>query len=283
MFLSNFQKKCLINSEKFEQLLKLSAAFIDKTLFIKEFFGGSLDEESDAKQILVTAPSRFGKSMMMNTLKVFCEPDVDEQGHIVTCVKKNEDGKWVEDKSKTPTKSYRLFKTVIGNKPLQIYSCTCPTKHEDDNLENGTCDSRQFFYQHCGQHPVIFISLKHSSCDDWDDFIVGLKQSLLQAYKQHKYLGDKRSNLPEYDREDFNLFCKGNKRKMKEGEAVISELDKQDLKFSLLKLVKYLYIQFKRKVLILIDEFDAPLIMLLHSSENVKNRTTYRKSFGIQV
>jgi hypothetical protein len=272
MFLSNFQKDCLIDSEEFEQLLLRSGALIDKTLFIKCFFEGSLNEKSGAKKILITAPSRFGKSVIMNTLKVFCEPDVDEQGNIVTCLEKNVAGKWVEDKNKTPPKNYKLFKTVIRTKHLQIYSCTCPTKHMDDDLEDGTCDSRQFFYQHCGQHPVIFFSLKDISPHNWNAFIETLKRSLCKTYKRHGYLGDdKQSHLSERDRAKFNLFCNGEKGEMKEGKEIISELSEDNLRHSLDQLVEYLCSQFNKTVLILIEEFDAPLMKLLHNPEqNIK-------------
>jgi hypothetical protein len=269
---SDDNKNCLIASEEFEELLLTSIAFIDKTLFIKKIFRRSLNEKSWAEKILITAPSRFGKSVIMNTLKVFCEPDVDEQGNIVTCLKKNVAGKWVEDKNKTPPKNYKLFKTVIRNKHLQIYSCTCPTKHMDDDLENGTCDSRQFFYQHCGQHPVIFFSLKDISPHNWNGFIETLKESLCQTYKKHMYLGDQRGRLDEDMKLEFNLFLKGKKRVLdKEGRPITLELDEDNLRYSLYKLIEYLYIQFNKRVLILIEEFDAPLMKLLHNpEENIK-------------
>ncbi|XP_064211472.1 uncharacterized protein LOC103313954 [Tribolium castaneum] len=273
---SDNRKSCLIASEQFKDLLRKSYAFVDKTLFIQKFFGfdPSYDpnEELSAESMLITAPSRFGKSVIMNTLKVFCEPDVDEQGNIVTCLKKNVAGKWVEDKNKTPPKNYKLFKTVIRNKHLQIYSCTCLTKHMDDDLENGTCDSRQFFYQHCGQHPVIFFSLKDISPHNWNGFIKTLKESLCQTYKKHMYLGDQRSRLDEDMKLEFNLFLKGKKRDLdKEGQPITLKLDEEDLRYSLYNLIEYLYIQFNKTVLILIEEFDAPLMKLLHNpEENIK-------------
>ncbi|RZC41314.1 AAA-ATPase like domain containing protein, partial [Asbolus verrucosus] len=51
------------NTSKFEEIVKLES-FVDKSLFIKAFF-------QTKDPVLVTAPSRFGKSTNMNILKQF--------------------------------------------------------------------------------------------------------------------------------------------------------------------------------------------------------------------
>ena len=54
-----------------------SAAFVDKTLLIKDFV------KSGDKVVLITCPRRFGKSTNMSMIKVFLEMEVNHDGLMI--------------------------------------------------------------------------------------------------------------------------------------------------------------------------------------------------------
>ena len=67
--------KFVTNPDTFANLITKSDIFVDKSLFIKEI----LDDSQHAN--LITRPPRWGKSLNMDMLKTFLEPDVDENGN----------------------------------------------------------------------------------------------------------------------------------------------------------------------------------------------------------
>lgn len=89
----------LPNSTDFEEITKCSG-FIDKTLFIQEFFN------FQTKYHIFTRPRKFGKSTNMNMLKRFVQLEVDQGGKI---------------KRKYQTYAYQLFTNRTLN--LRISSC----------------------------------------------------------------------------------------------------------------------------------------------------------------
>lgn len=256
------QVNIVLDSEDFDDILYFSDAFVDKTLFVRQFFverqNLPKNKEQLARKVLITAPNCFGKSVIMSMLKKFLEIVVNKEGKQDICVKKNEAGKWIEDEGKTLTENFELFK----NNNLNIYRCQCEPKHTDEDCQNGKCESRQFFYEHCGQHPIISLSFKDVRCDSWEISLSSLRGVLHRAYQQHGYLGDKAtSHLSESDRQSFDRYFDDIKNE---------SLTEAQVQRGIELLAKYLHKQFGRKVIILTDGFDAPLMRLIHRPQKTE-------------
>ncbi|XP_069697880.1 uncharacterized protein [Periplaneta americana] len=246
-----------ISSEDYNRIV-VSDVFIDKTLLVKEFFLESVDEEPKMEKVLITAPGYCGKSINMDMMRKFFEIQVDEEGNPKTCVKRNEAGKWMEDKERMPASNFKLFK----NNNLKIYQCQCRTKYTVEQCRNGTCQNRQFFYEHCGQHPVIFVNFKNVQCQTWQRFMDSLRNVLRDAFLVHQYLGeDTSSHLSKSKWQQFDRYSNG---------VRCRDLSEEEVLFGLEFLAECLHEQFNRKVIILIDEFDVPIMRLIYDPEDFK-------------
>jgi hypothetical protein len=112
--------------------------FIDKSLFAWHFY------HDPDNILLVTAPSRFGKTSIIKMLEKFFGIPITSSGVRVTNVIQK-DGIFVEDLSNM-SKYFKIFKT---KKIFEMCHCSPPV--------NSCNKCKQWFYEHCGQHPVISI------------------------------------------------------------------------------------------------------------------------------
>ena len=108
-----------------------------------------------------------------------------------------------------------------------------------------------------GQYPVIFLSLKDLKADNWEKMEIGIKDLLQEVISEHKYL------IKELDEFDLSLLKK----------IINKEVELEALKSSLKFLTKILYEKYDKKVVVLIDEYDAPLVSAYHNKyyENAKD------------
>ena len=122
-------------------------------------------------------------------------------------------------------------------------------KTEEDNsyLFDGLNISKaeEKYMSHCGQYPVISISLKGVHQSTFEESIKDFRRIISTEFRRHKEVL-KYTELFDSDREDFLNIC--NKR----GE---NDIYRSSLKF----LSDILYEVHKKKVIILIDEYDVPL------------------------
>lgn len=99
--------------------------------------------------------------------------------------------------------------------------------------------------KHQGQYPVIFITLKDVKGSDWKK-IYSLLSSLIAAeYKRHRYLLDD-TLLDEREKQKFLDITEENS----------TELELQE---SLKNLTAYLARYYKKRAVVLIDEYDTPI------------------------
>ena len=121
-------------------------------------------------------------------------------------------------------------------------------KKESANLfsEYKISAEKEFCEQHQNKYPVINITLKSIKANDWEGCLEKLKTVISKIYKEHKYLL-KSDKLENYDKEFI--------------EKIITEQGTQNnYEFSLVNLSEYLATHFERKTIILLDEYDAPII-----------------------
>ena len=95
-----------------------------------------------------------------------------------------------------------------------------------------------------GQYPVIFLSLKDLKALTWEQMEEKINVTLSDLFSEYEYL------LNELVETDFDKF-----KKIISEKANLSNLERA-LKF----LTKILYEKYNKKIVILIDEYDSPLV-----------------------
>ena len=103
--------------------------------------------------------------------------------------------------------------------------------------------SKSEYFTEQGNYPVISISFRNYDEENWENGFKTLKKEIKRLYNQFQFL---RENLNNIDSKDFDAIC------LKEDEAEWQE--------SLLNLSKYLYEYYGKKIILLIDEYDQPII-----------------------
>ena len=95
-----------------------------------------------------------------------------------------------------------------------------------------------------GKYPVIFISLKDLKGDTWGKCFENLKKTMYKIFNEYEFVREK---LNMVEKREFDKIWE-----MKDSE--------ENFKTSLLDLSNYLNKYYREKAIILIDEYDAPII-----------------------
>ena len=153
-------------------------------------------------------------------------------------------GEILEDKSKIKlfTRPRRFGKTL--NMSMLKYFFNVENKEENRKLFNGLDVEKSKYMSDQGQYPVIFISLKSIKAKTWEEAIQEIRLLVLELFSEYKYLLE---DLDEYDLPRFKKYLMGN-------------ADFSELKNALLFLTRMLFQKYKKEVILLIDEYDSPLI-----------------------
>ena len=139
------------------------------------------------------------------------------------------------------TRPRRFGKSL--NMSMLKYFFNIENKEENRKLFENLDISKSEYFNRQGQNPVIFISFKDYEETNWEDGYRGLKEEIRQVYKDFTFLQDKLNNG---DLVDFDNILKRKKE---------ANYDK-----ALLDLSRYLYEYYGKKVILLIDEYDKPII-----------------------
>ena len=153
-------------------------------------------------------------------------------------------GEILEDKSKIKlfTRPRRFGKTL--NMSMLKYFFNVENKEENKKLFSGLDIEKSEYMSEQGQYPVIFISLKSIKAKTWEEAIQEIRLLVLELFSEYKYLLE---DLDEYDLPRFKKYLMGN-------------ADFSELKNALLFLTRMLFQKYKKEVILLIDEYDSPLI-----------------------
>ncbi len=113
---------------------------------------------------------------------------------------------------------------------------------------------KEFCEQHQNRYPVISITLKSVKADNWSDCYEKLKFQISKMYQQHMYLYQS-DKLSDFDKKKFS--------------SVLNEDAAQArFEYSLLELSKYLQTHHNKKVIILVDEYDTPIISAFNNTKS---------------
>ncbi len=111
------------------------------------------------------------------------------------------------------------------------------------NLKIWQCEDEIKWHQ--GKYPVIYLSFKDAKLNSWKDCLSHIQLEIAGIFEQYKYLLNN-DLLSEAEAIIFN-------------EIRMRTVDKTVLQSSLKLLSEYLYRYYNQKVVILIDEYDAPI------------------------
>ena len=163
----------------------------------------------------------------------------------------------VKDGSKVKlfTRPRRFGKTL--NMSMLKYFFDIKEAEENRKLFKNLYIEKTENFKEQGQYPVVFLSLKDLKADNWESMVNYLKVLISNLCLENRYL---LKNLDSFDKALFENYINKN--------AKIESL-KDTLKF----LTRILYEKYNKKVIILIDEYDAPLVSAYHNKyyDNAKD------------
>ena len=144
-------------------------------------------------------------------------------------------------KVKLFTRPRRFGKTL--NMSTLKYFFDIQNANENRKLFNGLDIEKSEYFSEQGKHPVIFISMKGIKAITWKDYLYDLKILIGDLYNEFEFIRDV---LNESELNSFNKIW------LKEDIA--------EYKNALKNLTAFLYKYYKKEVILLIDEYDNPLI-----------------------
>ncbi len=130
-------------------------------------------------------------------------------------------------------------------------------------------EKKDFCNEHQNKYPVITISLKSIKENNWENCLNKFKNLISNLYKKNDFLLNS-DTLKNSDKQIFE-------------NIVYRTANETDLQESLVNLSKYLTNHFKQKTIVLVDEYDAPIISAFNNtnspikSEDKENKTYYEK------
>ena len=139
------------------------------------------------------------------------------------------------------TRPRRFGKTL--NMSMIKYFFDVRNKDENRKLFEGLKIFGSEYMKEQGKYPVIFVSLKDLRGDTWEDTFENLKSFISDLYAEFE---DMREIMNKRDKIKF--------------DKIFYEEEKGDYETSLKLLSNYIYKYYGKKVIILIDEYDAPII-----------------------
>ena len=177
---------------------------------------------------------------------------------------------WIEEllKDRTQIKLFtrpRRFGKTLNMSTLK-YFFDVKNAEEDRKLFKDLYIEKSEYFKEQGQYPVIFISLKDLKKNTWEECFFEIKELLRNLYNDFYHI---RESLNESDLREFDKIW------LKEKEANYDS--------SLLNLTKYLYNYYKKEVILLIDEYDSPLIVANQRNYYKDSINFFRNFFSIAL
>ena len=140
------------------------------------------------------------------------------------------------------TRPRRFGKTL--NMSMLKYFFDIENKEENKKLFKDLYIEKTDAFKEQGQYPVIFLSLKDLKASNWEEMEEKISVVLSDLFSEYEYLindllGSDSNKLKKIINEDANLSNLGRSLKL---------------------LTKILYEKYNKKVVVLIDEYDSPLV-----------------------
>ena len=139
------------------------------------------------------------------------------------------------------TRPRRFGKTL--NMSMLKYFFDIKNKEENKKLFQDLYIEKSDFFKEQGAYPVVYISLKGIKADTWESSFFLIKSLISSIYNEFEYIREK---LNESQLDSFN--------------KVWLKKDDGEYRNALKNLTSFLYEYYKKEVILLIDEYDSPLI-----------------------
>jgi len=159
------------------------------------------------------------------------------------------------------TRPRRFGKTL--NMSMIKYFFDIENREENRQLFNGLSISESEHMQEQGQYPVIYISFRNMEEVSWENCLSQIRDLIRNIYIEFNYI---RKKLDEFDLMDFNNICFNN--------------ENSNWKGSLKALTKYLYEYYGKKAVVLIDEYDTPIIQAYQEGYYKQAISFFKKFYG---
>ena len=160
------------------------------------------------------------------------------------------------------TRPRRFGKTL--NMSMMKYFFEIENTEENKKLFDGLAISNKEYMKEQGQYPVIFISFRNIEEENWEDCYFEIKNIISRIYNEFEFLREtlNQSELAEFD-------------------SIWLKKEKADWKGSLKNLTRYLYKYYDRKkVVVLIDEYDTPIIQSYQEKYYKKLISFFKRFYG---
>ena len=153
------------------------------------------------------------------------------------------------------TRPRRFGKTL--NMSMLKYFFDIREAEENRKLFKNLYIERTENFKEQGQYPVIFLSLKDLKARTWEEMERKIIVMLSGLFSEYEYLLDK---LTGTNYQNFK-------------DIAYKKIDLYDLGGTLKLLTKILYEKYNKKVVVLIDEYDAPLVSAYYNKyyDNAKD------------
>ena len=159
------------------------------------------------------------------------------------------------------TRPRRFGKTL--NMSMIKYFFDTENKEENRKLFDGLNISESEHMQEQGQYPVIYISFRNMEEVSWENSHIAIRQLISNMYDEFKFIRE------EMDERELFYF-----------DNVWFNKDIVDWKGSLKALTKYLYEYYGKKAVVLIDEYDTPIIQAYQEGYYKQAISFFKKFYG---
>ena len=139
------------------------------------------------------------------------------------------------------TRPRRFGKTL--NMSMIKYFFDVRNKDENRKLFEGLKIFGSEYMREQGKYPVIFVSLKDLRADTWEMCLLEIKKLISKIYREFQYITEK------MNKDDKEIY-----------DSIKNRKNDMDLNTSIELLSEYLFEYYGERVIILIDEYDAPII-----------------------
>ena len=121
-------------------------------------------------------------------------------------------------------------------------------KKDSKNLfsEFKISEKNEFCQEHQNQYPVINLTLKDVKAQTWENCFESLKTIISELHEKHDYLLES-DKIKDYEKQKIE-------------KILLKTASQTDYEHSLKDLSKYLKAHFEKDVVILVDEYDTPII-----------------------
>lgn len=159
------------------------------------------------------------------------------------------------------TRPRRFGKTL--NMSMIKYFFDIENREENRKLFDGLNISESEHMHEQGQYPVIYISFRNMEEVSWENSHIAIRQLISNMYDEFKFIRE------EMDERELFYF-----------DNVWFNKDIADWKGSLKALTKYLYEYYGKKAVVLIDEYDTPIIQAYQEGYYKQAISFFKKFYG---